>query len=215
VVEVGGGLLGSIRPFPLRIRAGGIAGVGGTVACRRQAEWLKECRRSLAPRFLVAPVARLETLGGKGQLAGDGCGQLMRQLKGFGISPAVWNAAGSESGCAEIASNPVKPGKGEAAGGISEGLAAGAESNAARKPAAGLALMSAVRKLSRTKSWIRLAGENGPRFWRDERSHPPLRRHLQEEQYHRKAGGRNHVAISLVMACISSRSRIRRLLMKI
>ncbi len=45
---------------------------------------------------------------------------------------------------------------GDIAGGISDGLAEGWESSAARNPAAGRALMSAVRKLSRTKSWTRL-----------------------------------------------------------
>ena len=45
-----------------------------------------------------------------------------------------------------------EPGSGDRAGGISDGLADGAESSAPRKPAAGRALMSAVRRLSRTKS---------------------------------------------------------------
>ena len=63
----------------------------------------------------------------------------------FGLSVAL------DSGTTIIGA----PGRGEVVEGISEGLAVAAESSAARKPAAGRALMRAVRRLSRTKSCSR------------------------------------------------------------
>ena len=44
------------------------------------------------------------------------------------------------------------PGSGEVAGGISDGLAVGCASIAAKNPAAGRALINAIRRLSRTRS---------------------------------------------------------------
>ena len=87
---------------------------------------------------------------------------------------------------------------GEAAGGISDGLAPGAESSAARNPAAGRALISAVRRLSRTKSCTSdLLPEAHLGLGRMHVHIHLFRRHLQKQQHHRKAGGRNHVAIGL------------------
>ena len=88
VVEVGRGLFGLDQGrFRSGICASRTARARGTIACGRQAGRLKECRCSLTPCFLIPPIAGLEVLGSKRQLAGDGRGQVRCQRKGLRISP--------------------------------------------------------------------------------------------------------------------------------
>jgi len=203
VVEVGRGLFG----LDQGVSAAGFVPAAppglGNNRLRRQAGRLKECRCSLTHAF-DPPIAGLEVLAVKGSLPGRR-GRCGVSVKASASAPAAWNAAGSESAAREIALDPVNLAM------VTRWAASAWGWLLARSPARLenrrlVALDERVRKLSRTKSWIRLCwranlGLGGWTFT------STLRRISRKSSTPGNWWAESR-SISLGDACIKSRSRI-------